>query len=437
MTGESGRVASLVPLITESKALKREARQRRDPYEYVSIHPSREDEFVGLGWQLKRAGKTRLRLQREKPHQVFLEDRLWVLLHRLGYPELGGPNFRITSASGQGSTDSKQIDAFAKDDETVIIVECKSRENRGRRSLQKDIRETNSLQKRIADAVRAHYGRKFRPKIIWLYATQNIIWSDNDVSRAEHANIHIVTENELRYYEAFAGHIGPAGRSQFLAEFLEGQRIPNMEQVKVPAVRGKLGGFTYYTFVAQPRHLLKIAFVNHQALNHPSGRPAYQRMLSKSRIRQIGEFIKSGGYFPTNILVNFERRCRFDLLSNKDNSDSAVKFGWLHLPNTYKSAWIIDGQHRLFGFSHLPDQYWSRDLIRTCVRENGHCHRGRSLHHDQPKAKGGPEKCACEFAIAPQMGFRRTQGATWSIGRPTGEDHELGPFKPASSTLHC
>jgi hypothetical protein len=33
--------------------------------------------------------------------------------------------------------------------------------------------------------------------------------------------------------------------------------------VKVPAVRGKFGPHTYYSFVVSARHLLKIAFVNH------------------------------------------------------------------------------------------------------------------------------------------------------------------------------
>jgi hypothetical protein len=58
--------------------------------------------------------------------------------------------------------------------------------------------------------------------------------------------------------------------------------------------------------VISARNLLKIAFVNHQALNHPDGRPAYQRMVSSSRVKEIGEFIsEKGGFFPTNLLINF------------------------------------------------------------------------------------------------------------------------------------
>lgn len=79
-------------------------------------------------------------------------------------------------------------------------------------------------------------------------------------------------------------------------------------------------------------------------------------MINKGRIKSIGTFLKAGGYFPTNLLVNFTETCRFDLLSNKENSDPNIKFGWLYLPKKYKAAWIIDGQHRLYGFSHLDKE---------------------------------------------------------------------------------
>lgn len=48
----------------------------------------------------------------------------------------------------------------------------------------------------------------------------------------------------------------------------------------------------------------------------------------------------------------------------KDQRDEdKLRFGWLHLPSTYKSAWIIDGQHRLYGFSDLDDKYLDSTLF--------------------------------------------------------------------------
>lgn len=350
-------------LLTSEADLASEYRHRNDPYLYKSVHPADEERFVAEGWEANRRGKSRLRLRREKPHDVFLEDSTWALLRRMRYPEMSARNFKLQYQRPDGTTDTKQIDVFAKDDETVLVIECKSRADRGRKSLSKDLAETYSLQKPIGDAIRRIYGRVSKLQVVWIYVTRNIIWSEPDLKRADSFNIRVVTENELRYYEKFIRHMGPAGRFQFLAEFLHGKKIPGLENAVVPAVKGRLGKNTFYTFVIPAEHLLKIAFVNHHALNHPGGQPAYQRMVSPSRIKKIGEFIRKGGYFPTNILVNFKDACRFDLLPSKEEAMESLKFGWLHLPSQYKSAWIIDGQHRLYGYSRLSERYLRQNLF--------------------------------------------------------------------------
>jgi len=68
------------------------------------------------------------------------------------------------------------------------------------------------------------------------------------------------------------------------------------------------------------------------------------------------------GSFPTNLLINFNCECRFDQITEQSEGGS-LKFGWLYLPNRYKSAWIIDGQHRLYGFSDLDDKYLESTLF--------------------------------------------------------------------------
>lgn len=356
--------AGLGPIIEGTDALRVAYRRRRDEHDYLKIHPADQAKYEQVGWALHKELQSHVWIKRRKSADRILEDRIWCLFYRMGYPVLRGPKFRISyKRQPDGSTGTKQVDVFAKDDETTVIVECKARDARGRRALQKEIHETENLQKRFAQSIRAHFGNQFKPKIIWIYATHNIIWSETDVERAEAASIRIITENELQYFEAFVSHIGTAGRYQFLAEFLEGSEIPNLQDIRVPAVKGRFGRHTYYSFVVSARHLLKIAFVNHQALNHPDGRPAYQRMINKKRINDIGVFIQNGGYFPTNILVNFVDECRFDLLPNKDSADKNIKFGWLFLPSKYKSAWVIDGQHRLYGFSNIPDKFLDTSLF--------------------------------------------------------------------------
>lgn len=359
----TNRTDFLKPLIVDPSELQAEQRRRRKVDDLRSVHPADVAELVQKGWTLRRDGKRKSQIGKPKSHDRAFEDRVWCLAFAMGFTSLNGQQFTIEFERANGSVGRKQIDVYAADDEAVLVVECKSREGRGRRSLQKDLTETQALQDYIRKAVYASYGERPKPKLIWVYATSNIIWSDSDVDRANDAKIAIVTENELQYFEAFLRHMGPAGKYQILAEFLKGQKIPGLDGMKVPAIQGKLGGQAFYSFVASPRYLLRIAFVNHQALNHPDGKPAYQRMISSKRIKEIGEYISGGGYFPTNILINFVSSPRFEPLTTRDDTSTDVRLGWLTLPQLYRSAWIIDGQHRLYGYSHLSNALLDENLF--------------------------------------------------------------------------
>lgn len=353
----------LQPLIVDAKDAASAFRKRRKLYVEKTVHPADVDEEVQRGWSKVREGKRAVRMKRAKAHDCWLEDRVWCLFCGMAYPVLNADGFKISFEREDGSIGRKQVDVYAEDDETVVVVECKSKEQRGRRSLQKDIQETISLQSYFRNSIYKRFDGKPKPKIIWVYATSNILWSVQDIERAEAGGIRIITENEIQYFETFIRHMGPAGRYQVIGEFLKGQKVPGLSNVKLPAVRGKIGGETFYSFVSTPRDLLKIAFINHQALNHPDGRPAYQRMISSSRIKEIGEFIAKGGFFPTNILINFSDSPQFDIISNKENSDPSIKFGWVTLPSKYRSAWVIDGQHRLYGFSRLDESFLDQSLF--------------------------------------------------------------------------
>jgi len=353
----------LHPLIIDPKDASSAYRKRKSINIETTVHPADVAEEVERGWSVLREGKRAVRLKRPKAHDRWLEDRVWCLFYSMGYPVLNADGFKITFERGDGSIGRKQVDVYAEDDETVVIIECKSRDQRGRRTLQKDIQETISLQSYFRNSIYKRFEAKPKPKIIWVYVTSNILWSVQDIERAEAGGIRIITENEIQYFETFMRHMGPAGRYQVIGEFLKGQKVPGLSNVKLPAIRGKIGGETFYSFVSTPRDLLKIAFINHQALNHPDGRPAYQRMISSSRIKEIGEFIEKGGFFPTNILINFSDSPQFDLISNKENTDPGIKFGWVTLPSKYRSAWVIDGQHRLYGFSRLDDSFLDQSLF--------------------------------------------------------------------------
>jgi DGQHR domain-containing protein len=75
----------------------------------------------------------------------------------------------------------------------------------------------------------------------------------------------------------------------------------------------------------------------------------YQRMVKPTRLAAIGRYIDEGGTFPTNIVINFKREnLRFD--PREKFGDTAT--GILSLPGQYGSAWVVDGQHRLYGYAY-------------------------------------------------------------------------------------
>src|SRR5207244_8789476 len=78
-------------------------------------------------------------------------------------------------------------------------------------------------------------------------------------------------------------------------------------------------------------------------------------MLRKSRLNKISQYITEDGIFPTNIVINIEKnRLQFEPVEQKKDQSGgqdAGLLGWLDIRPAYKSAWIIDGQHRLFAYS--------------------------------------------------------------------------------------
>lgn len=353
--------ALLWPLLDKEADLKKEYRKRSKKYELKRISHEDLESFAQDGWFVHRKLKKTIVVKKERPIDERLENLWWVLLYKMGYTELNsGRSFRILLKS-KGNTENKSISVFASDDETVIVTQCIASDKLKKKSLKTEIEGLASNRGKISSAVKSFYGADFKPKILWFLVTENVIWSDDDIKEAESSNIKRITELELPYYTQLADHLGSAARFQFLAEFLKDQKIPELSGVKVPATRGKLGGRYFYTFVTTPKHLLKIAFVNHRTLDDPDGYPAYQRLIQKSRLKAIGKFISNGGYFPNNLLLNFVKTPRFDILQKDTASD--VHFGQLYLPETYKSAWVIDGQHRLYGYAGLSGYFLDHNIV--------------------------------------------------------------------------
>lgn len=130
----------LESLLTDSSRIGREAAKRRSLFDQISVSKAEVEGFLADGWVLDRELKRKTCLKRARPFDTQLENRLWLLLYLMGYHELNaGRNFTVRIDRKGADPIRKQIDVFAKDEETVIVAECKASESLKRRSLQKDI----------------------------------------------------------------------------------------------------------------------------------------------------------------------------------------------------------------------------------------------------------------------------------------------------------
>lgn len=309
-------------------------------------------ELESEGWEfvLEYSNSRFVKVRKEKSFDEQFEDTIWLLFYQMGFKELNRDRYFKMSYDFNSPDFTQQIDVFAADDETVLIVECKSAKEMKDGSFKKEIEALHSQTEGLRKtALKKYPGRKV--KFIW--AVHNYIMSPKDIKRLEDWDIVFFGDTTIQYYRELVKHLGSSARYQLLGNLLANTEIKNMQN-KIPAIKGTMGGFDYYEFSIEPEKLLKIGYVLHRSEANKKMMPTYQRIIKKKRLKEVRDFINSGGYFPNSIIISIDtgdrKNIQFDQSSLKVD-DAISKIGILHLPKRYHSAYIIDGQHRLYGYS--------------------------------------------------------------------------------------
>ncbi len=303
------------------------------------------------GWRVVRKNAKSTRMAKPKPADEQLEDEVWSILAQMGFKEMSkGRNFTIAVEDG---LPPRQIDVFAKDDESIIIVECTRCDEPSKKSMASLIEKIRAIRESVHKTILNAYGRRIKHKVKFVIATRNISWSENDLAKCEEAQVAVISDGELNYYATLVQHLKHAARYQFLGHMFGGKKIDGLAH-KVVATRGKMGGRTFYTFLIPPDELLKIAYVGHKASRDIENLETYQRMLRPQQLKKIAEYINNGGRFPTNIVVNLKTTKKSSL--KFEEKEGEEELGVLYLPPIYASAWIIDGQHRLYGYAYAREK---------------------------------------------------------------------------------
>ena len=119
----------------------------------------------------------------------------------------------------------EQVNIFAKDDETAIIVHCVYRNEHGRKNMTALVDKILSIREPAFKTVRKFYEEHGKLKLRHVMATRNIAWSEADLSKCKDAGIAVIGDREIDYYALLVRHLKQAARYQFLAHMFHGQKI--------------------------------------------------------------------------------------------------------------------------------------------------------------------------------------------------------------------
>lgn len=346
---DNQRVSLLQKLVADQD-LKRELNIRKRTTLLQSVKKSQLDDFIKEGWEIDKEFKTTYRFTKPKKHDAAFEDQVWCLIANLGFKLMNeGRGFHVPYDS-EGN--SQQVDVFAKDDETILIVECKSAERNKRGDFKKDLEAFKVKIGGIRKTVQNLFPST-KLKFKFIFATKNYTLDQVDRDRLANIGGTHFDDEVIEYYTEMFKQIGLAAKYQLLGSLFEGMEIPELD-ISIPAIQGKMGNHVYYSFSIEPEKLLKIGYVLHRNKANKKMMPTYQRLIKRSRLKSVQEFIDNKGYFANSIIISIDTRNKklsFDR-ANTQVKSAISSLGVLHLPKKYRSAFIIDGQHRLYGYAN-------------------------------------------------------------------------------------
>ena len=176
--------------------------------------------------------------------------------------------------------------------------------------------------------------------------------SDSDLSSVQHhlgevdSLNHVLFKDDIDYFRSGADSIGQWAKSDLLSYL----RVPMLQTaLRISAIQFYLNDAPVFSFVCDVRTLLDACYISRRL----GDRRGYQRALNQGRLRNIEKEIADRKIvaFPNSVLIN----CEGILTDNPVPAHDCPKLIEVTLPTAYCSCCIVDGQHRLLGFSKLSE----------------------------------------------------------------------------------
>jgi DNA sulfur modification protein DndB len=334
----------ILGILCDENNLKIAATERKKINLEKSVEYNQVESYEKQGWEILRKNKTKVKMYKPKSPDVLFENRVWMIFYNLGFRHMNKDrNFKLKYGSY-----TKQIDIFAMDNDNIFIVECKSSESLNPINARSTLEEYVGKREDIQGVIEFKYGRHCgRINIIIVISSQDKKEQDEEyVKEKQDKNVLLWSKNDILYIENLIQQLGYTAKYQIYSIIFANKKQKNLKK-KYLALRSKMGGRYSYSFFINAKELLNYTYVHHRKLTDiVEATQAYQRMLRSTKIKEIKHFVDDEeGYFANSIIINFSKELKW----NRKEKIGNTTVGEIILPEYYGCAWIIDGQHRLFG----------------------------------------------------------------------------------------
>ncbi|MDC1007794.1 DGQHR domain-containing protein [Gammaproteobacteria bacterium] len=323
-------------------------------------------------------------------HGYAFEYDVWKLFLSLGPNYISNPNkkaeYRLKDIpTAVMASKDHQNDLVAYFDKHIFIIECKSTETKNGKTfpeLQNDAHDTFALLQIKNRRIKNLHQKDFIP--IHSICTSGYKINEDEQSNCLNKRKVLIITEEIRDYISTVKEVSGSKEfsfNQLLGRFRSGKADYGKKHIRAfTSKSGYKKKHNVYTFSISPKEMIPISTVSHQAASKSYDSKEminshYQRLLTKKRIEQVSEFLeKSHQPFPNNILVNYRGKKRLQFKHDNENEPESHQEILGNLPGTLTidacpgTFHVIDGQHRLFGYTGVKKKPGGiRDTHRVLV----------------------------------------------------------------------
>lgn len=289
---------------------------------------------------------------------------------RMGFSDVE-QNFKI-----HGDKDSRnEIDVLCGKDSYVFVVECKTKDKVDSGSgIKKWVDILNGRRERYQQILGSSTKYKGYPHLLLILALSDDFFpTEGERSYAKKSGVHIWDARYISYYEQYPASLRSVAPYHILAD--AGAKMTAEATKSVVAFKSKIKinghEIDSYMFAASPAELLRHCYV---ARREQGTEGYYQRLVNGGRLNLVARYIEAGGSFVNNAILAFDNgteklKLSFDsahaqlkklandeLIKKLYDPNYNLEVGILQFPLSYKSFWVIDGQHRIFGYSSVESK---------------------------------------------------------------------------------